>query len=300
MSDGTRRPTSVVVTGGSGKLGRATVRELVAHGYDVLNADLAPPAEELSAFVRVDLEDAGQVFELVGGIDFCARPDAIVHLAAVPAPGRMANATTFRTNMVSSYNVFEAARRHGVKNVVYASTEIIFGLPFDSPPDALPLDESAPERPESAYGLSKLLIEKMAEQFCRWDPEQKLIGLRFSNVQEPADYARFPRFADDPYERKWNLWGYIDARDGATAVRKALETPLRGAEIFTIANAETVVALANERLVAECFPGTALAASLGANETLLSIDKARRLLGFEPAHSWRTEVAALDRREDPA
>ena len=59
----------------------------------------------------------------------------------------------------------------------------------------------------------------MARQFCRWDPELKIIGLRFSNVMDPEDYAAFPDFDGDPQPRKWNLWGYIDARDGAQAVR---------------------------------------------------------------------------------
>ncbi|MDA8291889.1 MAG: NAD(P)-dependent oxidoreductase [Actinomycetota bacterium] len=290
---------NVLVTGGSGKLGRAVVADLRSHGHEVLNADLVPPAEDASLFVKVDLEDAGAVFELVGGIDFCPRPDAVVHLAAIPAPGHAANSVTFRANVVSSYNVFEAARRHRVKNVVYASTEIIFGLPFDTPPGPLPLTEDAAERPESAYGLAKLLVEKMAEQFCRWDPEQKMFGLRFSNVQEVRDYVRFLGFQEDPFERKWNLWGYIDVRDGARAVRKALESPLRGAEVFTIANAETVVAMTNEQLVARCFPGTPLDRSLAPNATLLSIDKARRLLGFEPAYSWRSEVDAVARHDGP-
>ena len=290
---------NVLVTGGSGKLGRAVVAGLRSHGHEVLNADLVPPAEDASLFVKVDLEDAGAVFELVGGIDFCPRPDAVVHLAAIPAPGHAANSVTFRANVVSSYNVFEAARRHRVKNVVYASTEIIFGLPFDTPPGPLPLTEDAAERPESAYGLAKLLVEKMAEQFCRWDPEQKMFGLRFSNVQEVRDYVRFLGFQEDPFERKWNLWGYIDVRDGARAVRKALESPLRGAEVFTIANAETVVAMTNEQLVARCFPGTPLDRSLAPNATLLSIDKARRLLGFEPAYSWRSEVDAVARHDGP-
>jgi len=282
----------VLVTGGSGKLGRACVRDLLDHGHQVTNADLVGAGEEPVATVRVDLADAGQVFELLDGIDFVDRPDAVVHLAAIPGPGKASNAETFRNNIVSTYNVFEAARRTGLKNVVYASTEIIFGLPFAAPPAYLPLDEEAPRRPESAYGLSKLLAEEMAEQFCRWDPELKMIGLRFSNVQEPSDYRRFPAFADAPYDRRWNLWAYIDARDGAQAIRKALESDLRGAEVFTIANAESVLRHPNANLIEECFPGVTVRDLLGENESLLSINKARRLLGYEPEHHWWSEPVA--------
>jgi len=80
----------------------------------------------------------------------------------------------------------------------------------------------------------------MAKQFCRWDPETKIIDLRFSNVMEPHDYAGFPDFERDPHGRKWNLWSYIDARDAAQAIRRALEVPLKGAEVFIIANSAGV------------------------------------------------------------
>ncbi len=120
----------------------------------------------------------------------------------------------------------------------------------------------------------------------------KIIGLRFSNVMEPADYARFASFQDDARLRKWNLWGYIDVRDAAQAIRKALEAPLKGAEVFIIANADTVMERPNAALMAEVFPDVPLKPGVGDYETLLSIDKARRLLGYEPRHGWRSEVAA--------
>jgi nucleoside-diphosphate-sugar epimerase len=163
----------------------------------------------------------------------------------------------------------------------------VLGLPFETPPPYAPLDEEYPGRPESAYSLSKLLGEEMAKQFCRWDPALKLIGLRFSNVMEPSDYGRFAGFQDDPAMRKWNLWGYIDARDAAQAIRRALEAPLTGAEVFIIANADTVMRRPNGELMAELFPGVPLKEGLGPNETLLSIEKARRLLGYEPQYTWR-------------
>jgi nucleoside-diphosphate-sugar epimerase len=282
-------PMNILVTGGSGKLGGVVVADLVAHGHNVLNADLVAPVQQLCPFVQVDLQDSGQVVEAVAGIDLCQSSDAIVHLAATAAPGRMPNATTFKNNVTGTYNVFEAARRLGVRNIVYASTEIIFGLPFTTPPSYLPVDEESPPRPESAYGLSKLLAEQMAVQFCRRDPELKMFGLRFSNVQLAEDYAKFPSFQLDPYERRWNLWGYIDARDGAQAVRKALESALRGPEVFIVANAETVVRLPNAELVRHCFPSTPLADGIGPNDTLLSIEKAGRLLGYEPQHHWWNE-----------
>lgn len=281
----------VVVTGGSGKLGRACVEDLLAHGHEVANVDTAPPATGRSPFVQADLADFGQAIEALSGVDDrYSGVDAVVHLAAVPAPGRQPNAVIFRNNTLSTYNVFEAARRMGIKNVVWASSETVLGLPFDTPPPYAPVDEAYPARPESAYSLSKLLGEEMARQFCRWDPEQKMVGLRFSNVMEPADYARFPGFDADARGRKWNLWAYIDARDAAQAVRKALLAPLKGAEVFIIAGDDTVMSRPNAELMAEVFPGVPLKPGTGPNETLLSTEKARRVLGYEPQYSWRNEV----------
>lgn len=280
--------TRVVVTGGSGKAGRACIADLLAHGYQVVNVDRTPPAAALCPFVAVDLTDFGETVEALSAVDERIQGvDALVHLAAIPAPGLYPNAVTFRNNMLSTYYVFEAARRMGVKNIVWASSETVLGLPFETPPPYAPLDEDYPGRPESAYSLSKLLGEEMARQFCRWDPDLKLIGLRFSNIMEPHDYVNFAQYQDNPRLRKWNLWGYIDARDAAQAVRKALEAPITGAEVFIIANADTLMLRPSAELLAEVFPGVPLKRPVEPNETLLSIEKARRMLGYEPRYSWR-------------
>jgi nucleoside-diphosphate-sugar epimerase len=298
--------THVVVTGGSGKLGRAGVRELMEHGYDVTNVDLVPSRDDHAPLVRADLTDFGQTLEALAGVDERPPADAIVHLAAIPAPGLVPNAQVFRVNTLSTYNVFEAARRLGIKNVIWASSETVLGLPFDTPPPYIPVDERGAPRPETAYSLSKLLGETMAEQFCRWDPELKIFGLRFSNVMEPEDYWAFSGFDADPTQRKWNLWAYIDARDGAQAIRKALEIDATGADVFIISNADTVMSRPNAELVAEVFPSVPLAPDVGPNETLLSIEKARRVLGYEPQHSWREHSAGEPARgagvaaDDPA
>src|SRR5919112_671283 len=282
--------TRVAVTGGSGKLGRAVVLDLVEHGYDVVNLDGAGPRQQPSRFHRIDLTDYGQVVEALTSIDGRGGDfDAVVHLAAIPAPGLTANAATFANNAPATYNVFAAARAAGITNVVWASSETVLGLPFDTPPPYIPLDEAYPARPASTYSLVKHLEETMAAQFCRWDPALKMIGLRFSNVMDPEDYAAFPSFDADPQLRKWNLWGYIDARDGAQAVRRALEHDSTGVDVFIIANADTVMSRSSASLAADVYPGVKVTKDLGEHETMLSIDKARRVLGYEPEHSWRDE-----------
>lgn len=270
-------------------MGRTCVEELLHHNYEVFNLDALPPAEERARFTQVDLADFGQTMDALSGVDeLYGRVDAVVHLAAIPRPSAYPNAVTFRVNTLSTYNVFEGARKLGIRNVVWASSETLLGLPFEVPPPYIPLDEGYPARPETAYSLSKLLGEEMAKQFCRWDPELKIVALRFSNVMEPGDYAKFAGFDADPNLRKWNLWAYIDVRDAAQAIRKALEASLKGFQVFLIANADTVMSRPNSELIAATYPEVPLRKEVEPNETLQSIEKARRVLGYEPQYSWRT------------
>lgn len=288
----------IAVTGGSGKLGRTVVRTLREEGHEVVNLDQHGDRESVT---RVDLTDYGQVIDAIAGVDDRhAGVEAIVHLAAIPAPGIVSDVATFHNNMLSTFNVFQAARRLGITRIVYASSETVLGLPFDVPPPYIPVDEEYAARPESTYSLVKHLEEQMAIELVRWHPELSITALRFSNVMDPADYAAFPSFDADASLRKWNLWGYIDARDGAQAVSLALAKAHPGFERYIIAAADTVMTRPNAELVAEVFPDVPVRGDLGVNETMLSIDKARRMLGYEPRHSWRDEVtdAAASGRPD--
>jgi nucleoside-diphosphate-sugar epimerase len=276
----------VDVTGGSGKLCRSVVRRLGEDGHEVTNLDRTGTRGR--GYTEVDLRNYGQVVDVLLGLeDRHDGFDAVVHLAAIPAPGHAPDAATFENNMQATYNVFQAARRAGIKRIVYASSETVLGLPFDVDPPYIPVDEEYPARPESTYSLVKHLEEQMAVQLTRWDPELSITGLRFSNVMDPEDYEEFPGFDADATLRKWNLWGYIDGRDGAQAVARALEHGTPGFEAFIIANADTVMSRSSASLAAEVFPNVPVAKELGEHETLLSIDKAKRLLGYAPEHSWR-------------
>ncbi|AUZ89441.1 NAD-dependent epimerase/dehydratase family protein [Arthrobacter sp. MDT1-48-3] len=280
---------NVAVTGSSGKLGRSVVRGLRDAGHSVLELD--QHGERGPGFLRIDLRDYGQVVDALLGVeDRHSGFDAVVHLGAIPAPGLQADAETFHNNMTATYNVFQACRRAGIKRIVYASSETVLGLPFDTPPPYLPVDEEYPARPESTYSLVKHLEEQLATELARWDPHLSITALRFSNVMDPEDYAEFPSFDADPTARKWNLWGYIDGRDGAQAVLRALEHAAPGFDRFIIAAADTVMDRTSADLAAEVFPGVEVLREVGGHGTLLSIDKARRVLGFEPRHSWRDGV----------
>jgi nucleoside-diphosphate-sugar epimerase len=234
--------------------------------------------------LRADLTDYGQT------VDALRDANAVVHLAAIPAPGLQTEEVTFKTNVTSTYNVFQAAMVLKLERIVWASSETTLGLPFDRvQPAYAPIDEDHPLYPESSYALSKVVGEQIARQFNRWSGIP-IVSLRLSNVMEPQNYAAFPSFQDDPHLRRWNLWSYVDARDVAQSCRLGLEVEIKGAEQFIIAAADTVMEHPNRELMAAEFPGVPLRAGVGDNETLLSIEKARRILGYAPAYSWRTQV----------
>jgi len=283
----------VAVTGGSGKLGRACIDALLEEGWTPFNFDLVPPREASCSFTRLDLTDYGQVVEALAGIDeLHDGVDAVLHLAAIPGATHAGNAETFVNNIAATFHVFQAAKLLKIHNLVWASSETLLGYPFNRPPAYVPLDEEVPKTPEVAYSLVKDLEEEMAVQFCRWDPKQKMIGLRFSNVMAEADYAECPSFESDPASRKWNLWSYIDARDGAQAAAKALAYDKPGFDTFIIAADDTVMSRPSADLMADNFPDVEFRSAVEGTRALCSIEKARRLLGWAPRHHWRDHVDA--------
>jgi nucleoside-diphosphate-sugar epimerase len=285
----------IIVTGGSGKVGRAAVKHLMERGHDVASIDMArpaglsnPPRPGEVNFSRVDITDFGQVMAAFSGINerVSGRIDAVVHLGAIASPGEAPDHVIFTTNMVSTYNVFEAARRLEIRNVVWASSETVYGIPYPGGPTYVPVDEEV-ELPQWSYSLSKLMGEKLAEQFARWDPATKIVGLRLSNVQEPQDYANFEGYQADAKARHFNLWTYIDARDAAQAIRLSIEAKLTGAHVFGIANSNSLMRRSNDSLLDEIWPGVPRKRPLQPNESLISIEKARRVLGYQPQYDWK-------------
>jgi nucleoside-diphosphate-sugar epimerase len=280
----------IAVTGGSGKAGRAVVRDLLEHGHDVLNIDRVGSAESSSPdspapLLLADVTDLGETLEALSGGEALPGIEAVVHLAAIPSPIHATADVVFRTNITSTHTVFAAAARLGLKRVVWASSETTLGLPFDRPPDYAPVDERH-VRPETSYALSKVTGEEVARTFSRWSGIP-IIGLRFSNIMVRSDYERFPGFWDDPHLRKWNLWGYVDESHVTQSVRLALEADITGAENFIIAAGDTVMKTPSRDLMAEVYPGVPVADSVKGTDTLLDVAKARSMLGYSPEFSWR-------------
>jgi nucleoside-diphosphate-sugar epimerase len=277
----------VCVTGGSGTAGRAVVSDLLAHGHWVVSVDLVPPSVDLGAAVvlRADLTDYGQAVEALADVD------SVVHLANIPAPEIRTPTVTFNANMAMNFNVFRAASQAGLARVVWASSETTLGLPFDVPPRYAPVDEDHYPVPTTTYALSKVASETIAGHIAQWSGIP-FIALRFSNILGPADYQEFPSYWGDPTARKWNLWGYIDERDAATACRLALAADISGSASFIIAAADTVMTRPSAELMREVFPGVPLTKDVQGTDTLLSIERAGQALGFAPQHSWRHHLSA--------
>jgi nucleoside-diphosphate-sugar epimerase len=279
--------TTVAVTGAYGKTGRVVVADLLAHGHDVVAVDAAGPLGDRATpelgtpLIRADLTDYGQTVDALRDVD------AVVHLANIPAPGMFTAAHTLTANTAMNGNVFLAAAHNRLSRVVWASSETTLGLPFDVPPRYAPVDEAHYPFPTTTYALSKVTGETTAAHVSEWSGIP-FVALRLSNVHVAEDYQRVPGYWADPHARKWNLWGYIDARDAAQACRLALDAPVTGAESYVIAAADTIMDRPSAELLAEVFPGVELTREIGTHETLLAIGKAREQLGFDPQHSWRT------------
>lgn len=278
---------NVFVTGGSGKLGRAVVDELLRHGWNVVNLDQAAPAAPRCRFMRTDFGDFGQAVDALTMRDVgWEGAQALVHLAAIPGPYQAPDAHLFANNITASFNVMRAAQLAGIRNIVWASSETLQGVPFASAPPAVPMNEDI-SRPETSYALVKHLEEEMARQWCRQDPALKMIGLRYSYVFDERDYERLPAVQADPMAQHWNLWSYIDARDAAVATRLALAHEATGFDHFLIANPDTVMTRPTAELLAGRFPALVPSRPLGTHESLLDCSKAQRVLGWRATHGWR-------------
>jgi UDP-glucose 4-epimerase len=291
----------IVFTGGTGKAGRHVVPHLVAKGHTVLNVDLKPLDLHGVNTLIADVTDSGQVFNALTmhfGFDGFtvgkppAAPDAVVHFAAIPRVLIEPDNKTFAVNVVSTYNVIEAAMKLGVRKVVIASSETTYGVCFaegDKDFKRFPLEEDYEIDPMDSYGLSKQLNEQTARAFAeRYGAD--IYALRIGNVIEPHEYGRFPGFVADPPSRKRNAWSYIDARDLGEIVHLCLEKDGLGYQVFNAVNDTATVDIPTSELLARYSPGVPITRPLGESEAPLSNRKAREVLGFREQHNWRKYV----------
>lgn len=276
----------IVVTGGSGLLGHWVIKEFLDSGYEVVNADVKHPIDPLCKTIITDLQNLGEVYGVLAGAD------AVVHLAAIPVAYSHPNEVTFKNNVMSTYNILEAAGTLGIKKAVISSSESSYGIVFavnGLSPQYAPLDEEHPQLPEDSYGLSKIVNEQTADMIHRRTGMQ-VVSMRLGNVIAPNMYENFPGFINDPEQRKVIMWSYIDTRDAAVAYRLAVETDGLGSVALNIAADDTSMDIESKHLVETIYPTTEIRKKLEAYETLFSNEKAKKLLNWQPMHSWREYV----------
>jgi UDP-glucose 4-epimerase len=310
----------VVVTGGSGRAGEYIIAEMAAHGWEVINADRNPPGpiagggdeaknergpstssgradrgaqdaqtewQSPALFWQVDVTDFGDVVNAVAGAD------AVIHMAAIPAPNHMPENQLFRINMLSSWNVLEACEVHGVKRVVMASSVNALGAGWGEhtyPPLYFPVDESHPTRVEDAYSQSKWLGEQMAQAFIRRGHIKQVANMRFHGLWDPATAVAHRERGDKKEtsgRRGMGLWSWTGRHDAARACRLAIENDFEGAEAFFINASDTVLDIPTVDAIRKEYPGVPLRKPIEGFGSALDISKAKRILGWEPVESWR-------------
>ncbi|HYY89635.1 MAG TPA: NAD(P)-dependent oxidoreductase [Chloroflexota bacterium] len=274
----------VVVTGGSGRLGRVVVRDHLAAGHDVLSLDRVPCADAPCPTWVADLTRAGDVYQALAG------KDAVVHLAAYQRPGLAPDTETFGNNVQATYNVLKAAVDLSVRSVVVASSIAAYGYLYaarPSMPEYLPLDERHPCAPQDPYGLSKVVGERLGHAFADLGVAS-VVSLRFAGVNFDPSFATFPARWTSPRGPR-GYWTYVDARDAARACRLALEVAPPGHHVLNVAAPLSSMPEPTEVLVRRHLPELlgALRAPAGVSHwSGLNCAEAEHVLGFRAEHLW--------------
>lgn len=289
----------ILFTGGSGKAGRHVAPWLRDAGHHVVNADLTPLGAQGIDDRYVDVTDSGQVFgallqhanmsELEGGT---ALPfDAVVHFAAVPRVLLTSDAECYRVNTIGTYNVIEAAVKLGIRKIIIASSETVYGTCFAEgylPPARLPVTEDQDVAPHDSYAMSKVCNEVTARSFQARSGADIYV-LRIGNVIEPHEYDQFPAFFAQPEMRKRNIFNYVDARDLGQIVHRGVQVDGLGYRVFNAANDTNSADIPAAQLAATYFPDVPLDPVEG-HEALFSNARIRDELGFVEEHNWRRYV----------
>lgn len=282
----------VLVTGGAGRIGRWVVRELLSREHTVTVYDKVMPADQPSGvdFKLGDCEDLGAVYDVLRG------HDAVIHLAAIPSNRHHPQPTVFRTNVVSTYNVAEAAGRLGLRTMVAASSINALGIPMaERPfgPQYLPIDEEHPRLPQDAYSLTKLVDEETLAALHR------RTGMRTIAIRPPlmlygdpaAEGASVRARLDHPERNARVMWVYCDVRDLASGFALAAENETLGNEAFFLTADDAFARAPLCELFARHLPEYAdMAKGLTGTTPAVTSGKAKRLLGYAPRHSWREYV----------
>ncbi|GAA3058201.1 MULTISPECIES: NAD(P)-dependent oxidoreductase [Actinomycetes] len=291
----------IIVTGGSGRLGRSVVAGFAATEHEIISVDRALPEEPTDgvAYRSIDLLDAVATEALFAEL----APTAVVSLAAIAVPFSAPEDVILKTNAGIAHNVTAAAVASGATKVVIASSPSImgYGSPAGWVPPRLPLDEEVPPQPWHAYGLSKHVAEQVAAMFAQQTDEVTFVSFRPCYVIAPEEWEGAPtqqghtltERLDDPALSAVALFNYVDARDVTDFLLTLLAKidQVENGSVFFVGAKDALARRPLAELIPEHFPDLAhLAGDLTGDAPAFSIEKARRVLGWEPKRSWRTEL----------
>jgi len=284
----------ILLTGGSGKVGTVAANRLKRH-HQVTVFDVNSPCVSGVDYIEGDILNLAQVTAAT------ASAEAVVNLAAIPVPLPGEDERVFNTNVLGLHNVLLAAEEHGIKRVIHASSDSMLGYIFGQSkvaPEYVPIDEAHPLRPQDVYGLSKLINEETCKAFSRGG-DMTIICLRYCWVWWwPDSYLQQPEINLEPAQNVRNLWAYIDARDVAAAIDRALTAPMEGFHAFFLSASDTFCEIPTLELIAQYLPGAKCIRNPAQfhrqpHRTLLDLTEAKRLLGWKPRYRWRQELKRL-------
>ena len=275
----------IVVTGAAGRLGRRVVQLLVDQDREVLATDQLDADDLPAEFVRCDLVDA----EAVEGI--LKDAEAVVHMGAIPGPQREDPRVIFDNNVASTFNVMMSAAELGLRRVVFSSSAFGMGWAHDGNafvPLYLPLDEEHPMMPFEPYGLSKQVGEDIGRMIAR-NSDTTVVSLRFTNVPLPEVRAEFPWPAPTPEDPlTLVMWAYAEAGDVAEAHVLALDAEIEEYEAFMIAQPSSRFEEPTIDIVKSNFGDRVeIREGLSGGASVISTEKAQRMLGWRPSYDWR-------------
>ncbi|SDJ67285.1 UDP-glucose 4-epimerase [Halovenus aranensis] len=281
----------ILVTGGVGESGTWILDRLAeTHEVTCLDRRFPESGRDGVDYRRVDLTDAGAVFDTVTAVD----PDAVVHWAAIPVAGTHPGVEVYRNNTLAAYNVLTAAGRVDAA-VVQASSDGAYGFFFaeETPlPDAVPITESHPRRPEDPYGLSKVVTEEIAATVARRDGI-RVASIRPSWIQLPGEYpCRDSEYVEYLGAGAGNYWSYVDVRDVVDLVEAALagvrEGAFDGHEAFNCVAPDNALGRPLRELFEEHYGDVPDDYAVEGDASAYSTAKAGRVLGWEPTRSWQS------------
>jgi UDP-glucose 4-epimerase len=281
----------ILVTGARGKVGAATVHDLLEAGHRVTGCDLVAPVYEGgnrgAHYFQADLTDPGDAFAAVRG------QDVVIHCAALPEPTRNAPHKVFGNNVMATFNLVEACVRVGVDRIVNVSSETVAGMgfaerPFHAP--AAPIDESLENRPQDPYALAKVFGEQLMDAAVARS-DLRAISIRPTWVQWEGNYERsLSPWLKDPLggDGSVSFWSYVDVYDLAHALRLAAESSLEGHEAMYVSAADNGAGRPLAELISHHYGADVAVGALTREDAGgVSIAKAAALLRYEPTRSWR-------------